>query len=128
MTDQISEKSVEQADAGEASMPSMATPELLATDEVVATPGDQLRALQGEARQRGSRYVSAQAMQARLFSVYDAAAAAEGALTLVQRQLTLTLDRGFYEAAEIDTLASELDQLLAEADGPVDAGASSSED
>jgi hypothetical protein len=77
------------------------------------TPGDKLRALPGEARERGSRLVSAQAMQARLFSIYDAAAAAEDALTLVQQQLTLTLDRGYYEAAEIEKMADELDALLA---------------
>ena len=44
-----------------------------------------LRALPAEAKKRGSRLVSAQAMQARLFSVYDAAAAAEDALALVQQ-------------------------------------------
>ena len=36
------------------------------------TPGDVLRTLPSEAQQRGTRYVSAQAMQAKLFSVYDA--------------------------------------------------------
>ncbi len=77
-----------------------------------ATPGDMLRALPAEAEQRGTRLVSAQAMQARLFSVYDAAAAAEDALALVQRQLTVTLDRGYYEADEIEHLAAELDALL----------------
>ncbi len=56
-------------------------------------------------RTRGTRYVSAQAMQARLFSVYDAAAAAEDALAMVQQQLTLTLDRSYYEADEIQSLA-----------------------
>jgi hypothetical protein len=71
-----------------------------------------LRALPAEAQQRGSRLVSAQAMQARLFSVYDAAAAAEEALALVQHQLTVTLDRGYYEADEIESLASRLDSLL----------------
>jgi hypothetical protein len=52
-------------------------------------------------------------MQARLFSVYDAATAAEDALALVQQQLTLTLNRGYYEADEIEDMASELDSLLA---------------
>jgi hypothetical protein len=77
------------------------------------TPGDALRALPAEAGRRGTRFVSAQAMQARLFSVYDAAAAAEGALTLVQDQLTLTLDRSYYEAEEIEAMAAQLDALLA---------------
>jgi hypothetical protein len=77
------------------------------------TPGDLLRSLPVEAETRGTRYVSAQAMQARLFSVYDAAAAAEDALAMVQHQLTLTLNRSYYEAEEIKNLAAELDSLLA---------------
>jgi hypothetical protein len=77
------------------------------------TPGDVLRTLPTEAERRGTRFVSAQAMQAKLFSVYDAAAAAEDALTLVQQQLTLTLDRSYYEADEIESMASQLDALLA---------------
>jgi hypothetical protein len=77
------------------------------------TPGDVLRTLPEEAKQRGSRFVSAQAMQARLFSVYDAAAAAEDALRLVQDQLTLTLNRRYYEADEIEAMAAQLDLLLA---------------
>jgi hypothetical protein len=74
---------------------------------------DQLRALPAEAQERGTRFVSAHAMQARLFSVYDAAAAAEDALALVQQQLTLTLNRSYYEADEIESMATELDSLLA---------------
>jgi hypothetical protein len=77
------------------------------------TPGDLLRSLPVEAETRGTRYVSAQAMQARLFSVYDAAAAAEEALAMVQQQLTLTLNRSYYEADEIKSLAAQLDSLLA---------------
>jgi len=77
------------------------------------TPGDVLRSLPGEARRRGTRFVSAQAMQAKLFSVYDAAAAAEDALALVQEQLTLTLNRNYYEADEIESMAAQLDALLA---------------
>ena len=77
------------------------------------TPGDALRALPYEAAERGTRFISAQAMQARLFSVYDAAAAAEEALTLVQDQLTLTLNRSYYDAAEVEAMASQLDTLLA---------------
>jgi hypothetical protein len=52
-------------------------------------------------------------MQAKLFSVYDAAAAAEDALALVQQQLTLTLNRSYYEADEIESMAAQLDSLLA---------------
>jgi hypothetical protein len=84
-----------------------------AADAQEPTPGDVLRALPGEAQQRGTRFVSAQAMQAKLFSVYDAAAAAEEALALVQQQLTLTLDRSYYEADEIESMAAQLDYLLA---------------
>ena len=76
------------------------------------TPGDALRALPAEAAGRGTRFVSAQAMQARLFSVYDAATAAEDALALVQSQLTLTLNRSYYEADEIEQMAAQLDSLL----------------
>ena len=45
--------------------------------------------------------------------VYDAATAAEDALALVQNQLTLTLNRSYYEADEIEQMASQLDTLLA---------------
>jgi hypothetical protein len=81
-------------------------------DSSVLSPGDALRSLPAEAERRGTRYVSARAMQARLFSVYDAAAAAEGALALVQHQLTRTLDRRYYEPNEIETMAAQLDALL----------------
>jgi hypothetical protein len=87
-------------------------PDGAAAAEVTATPGDALRALPAEAEQRGSRFVSAQAMQARLFSVYDAASAAEDALSLVQSQLTLTLNRSYYDADEVEAMASQLDALL----------------
>ena len=83
------------------------------TTSDAGTPGDALRALPAEAADRGTRFVSAQAMQARLFSVYDAAAAAEDALALVQNQLTLTLNRSYYEADEIEQMAQQLDGLLA---------------
>jgi len=76
------------------------------------TPGDVLRSLPTEAQERGTRFISAQAMQAKLFSVYDAAAAAEDALALVQQQLTLTLNRSYYEADEIESMAAQLDSLL----------------
>jgi hypothetical protein len=78
----------------------------------LARPGDALRSLPAEARERGTRLVSARAMQARLFSVYDAAAAAEDALALVQEQLTLTLRRSYYDADEIERMAERLDSLL----------------
>jgi len=77
------------------------------------TPGDVLRTLPSEAQQRGTRFISAQAMQAKLFSVYDAAAAAEDALALVQQQLTLTLNRSYYDADEVESMATQLDSLLA---------------
>jgi hypothetical protein len=82
------------------------------TEERTLTPGDQLRTLPTEAQERGTRFVSAQAMQAKLFSVYDAATAAEDALALVQHQLTLTLGRSYYEAEEIEAMATQLDSLL----------------
>jgi len=82
------------------------------TSTAPATPGDALRSLPAEAAGRGTRFVSAQAMQARLFSVYDAATAAEDALALVQDQLTLTLNRSYYEADEIEQMAQQLDSLL----------------
>ena len=85
-----------------------------ATDEDRGpTPGDVLRTLPTEAQERGTRFISAQAMQAKLFSVYDAAAAAEDALALVQHQLTLTLNRSYYDAEEIESMAAQLDSLLA---------------
>jgi MarR-like DNA-binding transcriptional regulator SgrR of sgrS sRNA len=89
------------------------TGEQVATEDRQPTPGDVLRTLPTEAQQRGTRFISAQAMQAKLFSVYDAAAAAEDALALVQQQLTLTLNRSYYDADEIEKMASQLDSLLA---------------
>jgi len=98
----------------------MVSEQAVASDEAVVapegrvpTPGDVLRTLPTEAQQRGTRFISAQAMQAKLFSVYDAAAAAEDALALVQQQLTLTLNRSYYDAEEIEKMASQLDSLLA---------------
>lgn len=94
-----------------------------ASKVVAPTPGDLLRSLPGEANKRGSRFISAQAMQARLFSVYDAAAAAEEALALVQEQLSLTLSRSYYEPDEVTAMAARLDDLLAAAGA--DAGGAS---
>ena len=76
-------------------------------------PGRRPAGAADRGRRPGTRFVSAQAMQARLFSVYDAAAAAEDALALVQDQLTLTLNRSYYEKDEIEQMAQQLDALLA---------------
>ena len=110
--DNIEESVTEQAATEEAVTELSDSPESAAEGRT-PTPGDLLRSLPVEAETRGTRYVSAQAMQARLFSVYDAAAAAEEALAMVQHQLTLTLNRSYYEAEEIKNLAAELDSLLA---------------
>ena len=105
------EENVEQAEPMEQSNEMSADP--IDTEVREPTPGDVLRTLPTEAQQRGTRFISAQAMQAELFSVYDAAAAAEDALALVQHQLTLTLNRSYYDADEIEKMASQLDSLLA---------------
>lgn len=75
-------------------------------------PADRIRSLVAEAEARGAPMVSAQAMQAKLFTVYDEASAVPEALALVQRHLGLTLDRTWYSAEEIDQLADQLDWLL----------------
>jgi hypothetical protein len=103
--EQMEQEQMEQDEAGQ--VPGVAT------QGRTPTPGDALRTLPTEAQRRGTRFVSAQAMQAKLFSVYDAAAAAEDALALVQQQLTLTLDRSYYDAEEIESMATQLDSLLA---------------
>jgi hypothetical protein len=108
MDDEQSEQVAGEYAAGEA-----AGVDRSAEESEVVTPGDALRSLPAEAHERGTRFVSAQAMQARLFSVYDAAAAAEDALSLVQKQLTLTLNRSYYDAEEIEAMAVQLDTLLA---------------
>jgi hypothetical protein len=107
------ESVTEQADTEEQVVTELSDSPESAAEGRTPTPGDLLRSLPVEAETRGTRYVSAQAMQARLFSVYDAAAAAEEALAMVQHQLTLTLNRSYYEAEEIKNLAAELDSLLA---------------
>lgn len=76
------------------------------------SPAERIRSLVVEAEVRGAPMVSAQAMQAKLFTVYDDASAVPGALALVQRHLGLTLDRTWYSADEIERLAGELDMLL----------------
>jgi hypothetical protein len=78
-----------------------------------ASIGDRIRALVAESVARGAPMISAQAVQSRLFTVYDDASAVPEALALVQRHLGLTLDRNWYSAQEIDSLAEQLDQLLA---------------
>jgi hypothetical protein len=106
-TEQESGANVEQTE------PMQNQPKTAGAEDREKTPGDVLRTLPTEAQQRGTRFISAQAMQAKLFSVYDAAAAAEDALALVQQQLTLTLNRSYYDAEEIESMASQLDSLLA---------------
>jgi len=86
------------------------------------TPAERIRSLLDEAELRGAPMVSAQAMQAKLFMVYDDASAVPDALALVQRHLGLTLDRTWYSADEVERLAGELDMLLS-LDAAVTAGA-----
>jgi len=86
------------------------------------TPAERIRSLLDEAELRGAPMVSAQAMQAKLFTVYDDASAVPDALALVQRHLGLTLDRTWYSADEVERLAGELDMLLS-LDAAVAAGA-----
>lgn len=71
-----------------------------------------IRAALDDSAARGAPMVSAQAMQARLFQVYDDASAVPEALALVQRHLRLTLDRTWYSPHEVDDLADQLDWLL----------------
>lgn len=82
-----------------------------------------IREAAAEAAQRGAPMVSAQAVQAKLFQVYDDAADVPEALALVQRHLRLTLDRTWYSAQEIDDLADQLDWLLGLGPGGAEAGA-----
>ncbi|HEX3947612.1 MAG TPA: hypothetical protein VHW47_07890 [Acidimicrobiales bacterium] len=85
---------------------------ITATAAIGEGPAHRLRALITETEARGAPMVSSQALQGRLFEVYDAAAAVPEALALVQRNLGLTLDRTWYSAAEVDTLADQIDWLL----------------
>jgi hypothetical protein len=75
-------------------------------------PGSGIRSLAAEAEARGAPMASAESMQSRLFTLYDAASAVPEALELVQRQLQLTLGRTWYSREEIDRLADEIDRLL----------------
>ncbi|MHB8219468.1 MAG: hypothetical protein ACYDHU_04000 [Acidimicrobiales bacterium] len=78
-----------------------------------ASAGDRIRDLVAESVARGAPMISAVAVQGRLFAVYDDASAVPDALALVQRHLGLTLDRNWYNPQEIETLAGQLDGLLA---------------
>jgi hypothetical protein len=77
-----------------------------------SSPAGRLRALIAETEARGAPMVSAQALQGRLFEIYDAADAVAEALALVQYNLRLTLDRTWYNAAEIEALADQIEWLL----------------
>jgi hypothetical protein len=77
-----------------------------------SSPAGRLRALIAETDARGAPMVSAQALQGRLFEIYDAADAVAEALALVQYNLRLTLDRTWYNAAEIEALADQIEWLL----------------
>lgn len=99
----------------------------------VSGPAHHLRALVDETAARGAPMVSSQALQRRLFEVYDAASAVPEALSLVQHNLGLTLDRTWYSAVEVGTLADQIDHLLAQGtvqvsvpDAPDDAAAEGS--
>ncbi|MDA8357549.1 MAG: hypothetical protein M0Z95_14925 [Actinomycetota bacterium] len=76
------------------------------------SPGARIRALVDESIRRGAPMVSAQAVQARLFAVYDDVSSVPEALALLQRHLGLTLDRNWYSSAEIEALAQQLDALM----------------
>ena len=80
-----------------------------------AAPAQRVRDLVAETEIRGAPMISSQALQRRLFEVYDAASAVPEALALVQHNLGLTLDRTWYSAAEIEGLADQIDWLLASA-------------
>jgi hypothetical protein len=75
-------------------------------------PSEEIRDLVDEAETRGAPMVSAQAMQMRLFRIYDAVSEVPDALALVQRQLGLTLDRNWYSPQEVTRLADDLDAAL----------------
>lgn len=75
-------------------------------------PADRIREAIEESAARGAPMVSAQIMQAKLFSVYDDARAEPEALALVQRHLQLTLERSWYSAKEVEELADQLDWML----------------
>jgi hypothetical protein len=79
---------------------------------VLETPADLIRGLATESAMRGAPMVSANAMQTKLFRIYDAVSDVPDALALVQRHLGLTLDRNWYSTEEIHTLADQLDQMM----------------
>jgi hypothetical protein len=77
-----------------------------------SSPANRLRALIAETEARGAPMVSSQSLQRRLFEIYDAASAVPEALALVQHNLGLTLDRTWYNSAEIEALADQIEWLL----------------
>lgn len=83
------------------------------TATIEETPGSRIRLLTTESEARGTPMVSAEAMQTRLFDVYDDVVNAPDALTLVQNHLKLTLERTWYNADEVGKLADQVDWLLA---------------
>jgi hypothetical protein len=76
-------------------------------------PSQRLRETVYEAQVRGAPMVSARAMQARLFDIYDDVSSVPAALALVQHHLRLTLERTWYSDHEIEQIAAELDTLMA---------------
>ena len=82
-----------------------------------------LRSLVDEAAGRGASTVSAEALQARLFEIYDEAAASQEALELIHQHLRLTLERTWYGSDEVTSLADQLDWLLSTGGQPLAPGA-----
>ena len=76
------------------------------------TAAARIRHLVPEAKERGSSTVSANAMQARLFDIYDEVSDRPEVLTLVQSQLTLPLERTLFTAEQVDALADSIDWHL----------------
>jgi hypothetical protein len=72
----------------------------------------QVRSLVVEASDRGAGTVSAEALQSRLFEIYDEVLTSPEALELVQQHLRRTLDRTWYGADEVAALADQIDWFL----------------
>ncbi len=96
----------------EGSEGTVAAVDLAGGGSIPVTPADGIRSAVAEAEARGAPMVSAQALQAKLFGVYDDARAEPAALELVQRHLALTLERTWYSGEEVSRLADQLDWLL----------------
>ena len=88
-------------------------PEATLDSPTLTDAARRLRSLVPEAESRGAPMVSAEAMQARLFEIYDEASTSPEALELVHQHLRLTLDRTWYSAEEVAAVADQLDWLLA---------------